>query len=93
MIDCQPPSLGTAVGPSCDREELHMFSPDEISRNARAHVGHLHREASVESSLRLVRKPYRARIAIVVRRFAAWIEPKEAAVLDSNQEPIPQKSR
>lgn len=66
-----------------------MFRPDEISRNAREHIGQLHHEARVESSLRLFRDSYRSRMATAARRFAAWIEPIDSVVRASGPETKP----
>lgn len=61
-----------------------MFSPNDtnaIQRNAHERVGRLHHEARIESSLASLHPSYRIRIRIasVVRRIAAWIEPQRVA--------------
>lgn len=60
-----------------------MFSPHDtnaIQRNAHDYVDRLHHEAQIESSLTSLHTSYRFRIASLVRRVAAWIEPQRAAV-------------
>ena len=59
-----------------------MFSPHDtnaIARNAHERIDRLHHEARVESSLAALHTSSRIRIAGVVRRIAAWIEPQPAA--------------
>lgn len=59
-----------------------MFSlhdTNAIARNAHERMDRLHSEARVESSLTVLHTSSRIRIAGVVSRIAAWIEPQPAA--------------
>lgn len=60
-----------------------MFSLHDtgaITRNAHARIDRLHHEARVETGLSSLSTSSRFRIASVLRRIAAWIEPHRASV-------------